>query len=336
MAPTRNTSHPPEKDPDHIPRPPNCFILYRAQKLQQLRREASKVPGSSRRDTRKLISKMWQEEPEEVVEYWKQVAEQRAAEHQKAHPNYKYRPKRRQRPSAAPQTFEVPPEIVLQQPDIPLLPVPALVPSSVPAVETEGAPSPPDPATESHSGEGQTFTIISPSFIRPSPNFSFLSLDDPSELGSMPPTPALSPMPQISLPVVPSIPAPMSMNPYPTLPAGPTMMGPSESLESRHSTTSQSPFTQSHYYGQGANSQDRLPTFASAQREPDFELATPPLVPSQGVTSWPSDPNLTATRSSLLNPATSALGHAATDSRLLNMVSNLILLPENALSNLYF
>ena len=100
---------------------------------------------------------MWQEEPEEVVEYWKQVAEQRAAEHQKAHPNYKYRPKRRQRPSAAPQTFEVPPEIVLQQPDIPLLPVPALVPSSAPAVEPEGASSDRKSTrlNSSHSGESR-------------------------------------------------------------------------------------------------------------------------------------------------------------------------------------
>ncbi|KAF8873163.1 high mobility group box domain-containing protein, partial [Gymnopilus junonius] len=95
MAPTRNTSHPPESNSPHIPRPPNCFILYRSEKLAQLRREASEIPGCSFKDTRALISKMWQEEPEEVLEYWRQKAERKAAEHRLTYPGYKYQPKKK-------------------------------------------------------------------------------------------------------------------------------------------------------------------------------------------------------------------------------------------------
>ncbi|KAF9261283.1 HMG-box, partial [Marasmius fiardii PR-910] len=78
-------SHTPR--PNHIPRPPNAFILYRAVMLRQL----SKKPQSA---LSQEIGKMWKSLDAEERRKWYDLAEEAKQQHSLAYPGYKYRPER--------------------------------------------------------------------------------------------------------------------------------------------------------------------------------------------------------------------------------------------------
>ncbi|KAG6844025.1 hypothetical protein H0H87_010534 [Tephrocybe sp. NHM501043] len=67
-----------------IPRPPNCFILY---KLDQVFPE-----GTAFRDHAQLSGARWRAESKEVKDKYKKLAKREAAEHKKKYPGYKYAP----------------------------------------------------------------------------------------------------------------------------------------------------------------------------------------------------------------------------------------------------
>ncbi|ROW04076.1 hypothetical protein VSDG_00987 [Cytospora chrysosperma] len=53
-----------------------------------------KYPGLANPDISKIIGELWREEPEEVKNYWKRLAEEEKARHQRQYPQYKYQPRR--------------------------------------------------------------------------------------------------------------------------------------------------------------------------------------------------------------------------------------------------
>lgn len=53
-----------------------------------------KYPGLANPDISKIIGELWREEPEETKSYWKRLAEEEKARHQRQYPQYKYQPRR--------------------------------------------------------------------------------------------------------------------------------------------------------------------------------------------------------------------------------------------------
>lgn len=54
----------------------------------------AKYPGLANPDISKIIGELWREEAEEVKNYWKRLAEEEKARHQRQYPQYKYQPRR--------------------------------------------------------------------------------------------------------------------------------------------------------------------------------------------------------------------------------------------------
>ncbi|KAI0249620.1 hypothetical protein BJV78DRAFT_656455 [Lactifluus subvellereus] len=77
------------------PRPPNAWILYRSDKLQQLPPPALGQPKPTQAEVSKIISAQWRAEPEEVRAFYDQRAEMAKAEHARLYPNYRFAPMKR-------------------------------------------------------------------------------------------------------------------------------------------------------------------------------------------------------------------------------------------------
>ncbi|KAJ4484676.1 hypothetical protein C8J55DRAFT_604660 [Lentinula edodes] len=92
---------PPRKgDPGYVPRPPNSFFVFRKEysrlnargpKANRSRRKSSdiKSKGLSRR-----AGDAWKALPRSEIDYWKARAEEEKVMHARAHPAYRYQPKR--------------------------------------------------------------------------------------------------------------------------------------------------------------------------------------------------------------------------------------------------
>jgi len=87
---TANTKKKRSRNPSKIPRPQNCFIIYRREKHQII---SAENPGIANNDISKIIAKMWREEPPEVKEIYHQRAKEEAKRHMLANPGYKYTPR---------------------------------------------------------------------------------------------------------------------------------------------------------------------------------------------------------------------------------------------------
>ncbi|CAG8745580.1 10829_t:CDS:1, partial [Ambispora leptoticha] len=80
-----------EQANERIPRPPNAFILYRRANQSSVTRQYGKI---SNVEISRTLSKMWKNESEEVRLYWYKEAARKKMQHEMAHPNYVYQPKR--------------------------------------------------------------------------------------------------------------------------------------------------------------------------------------------------------------------------------------------------
>ncbi|PBL01477.1 hypothetical protein ARMGADRAFT_879356, partial [Armillaria gallica] len=76
-----------------IPRPPNCYIIFRkdvvAKKL---------IPKGAEHDSRhlsRIIGELWQKLPEEERRYYHQRAAEELENHKILYPNYVYQPQKR-------------------------------------------------------------------------------------------------------------------------------------------------------------------------------------------------------------------------------------------------
>ncbi|KAM5534501.1 hypothetical protein V8D89_011833 [Ganoderma adspersum] len=87
-----------EQEQEHIPRPPNRFILYRVhawkERLAQLERDNAPQTMTSAAFAQ-YIGPIWRSEPKEVRAFWEAKAKEAKREHKAKYPNYVYRPNRR-------------------------------------------------------------------------------------------------------------------------------------------------------------------------------------------------------------------------------------------------
>ncbi|KAI0291631.1 hypothetical protein B0F90DRAFT_1775681, partial [Multifurca ochricompacta] len=74
------------------PRPPNAWILYRSDKLQQLPPPPEGQPKPTQAEVSKIISAQWRLESDEVRALYDQRAEIAKAEHARLYPNYRFAP----------------------------------------------------------------------------------------------------------------------------------------------------------------------------------------------------------------------------------------------------
>ncbi|KAJ4410251.1 slightly ste11-like protein [Gnomoniopsis sp. IMI 355080] len=68
-----------------------AFILYRQHHQAGV---VHKYPGLANPDISKIIGEHWREENDETKNYWKRLAEEEKARHQRQYPQYKYQPRR--------------------------------------------------------------------------------------------------------------------------------------------------------------------------------------------------------------------------------------------------
>ncbi|KAI8079024.1 high mobility group box domain-containing protein, partial [Gilbertella persicaria] len=74
-----------------IPRPLNCFLLYRLEKQKEI---VAKCTGANHRDISKIISNWWNNATEEEKKPFIEKARLAKQEHIRLHPGYKYTPRR--------------------------------------------------------------------------------------------------------------------------------------------------------------------------------------------------------------------------------------------------
>ncbi|KAH7169155.1 high mobility group box domain-containing protein [Fusarium sp. MPI-SDFR-AT-0072] len=72
-----------------IPRPRNCWLLYRQSKSQEI---TKKVEGITASELSRMIGRMWDEETPEIQAYWYDMAEKEEFNHKQQYPGYKYTP----------------------------------------------------------------------------------------------------------------------------------------------------------------------------------------------------------------------------------------------------
>ena len=77
------------------PRPPNAWILYRSDKLQQLPPPALGHPKPTQAEVSKIISAQWRTESDEVRAMYDERAQIAKLEHARLYPNYRFTPMKR-------------------------------------------------------------------------------------------------------------------------------------------------------------------------------------------------------------------------------------------------
>ncbi|KAF9813101.1 hypothetical protein IEO21_05761 [Rhodonia placenta] len=82
-----------KRDPSYVPRPSNCFILFKNDYLDRMRESGCKIHMQS---VVKVIGAKWRALPPEESQYWKDRAEKVEKKHKVAHPGYEYKPIRKQ------------------------------------------------------------------------------------------------------------------------------------------------------------------------------------------------------------------------------------------------
>ncbi|KAI0768714.1 high mobility group box domain-containing protein, partial [Trametes elegans] len=100
MPPTRKTrKRTPTNSPladrtkKEVGRPPNAWILYRLDHLPQISETYSTKDHPIRQaEASRIIARQWRAESPEVRQQYEKKAEIAKAEHNKAHPDWKYRP----------------------------------------------------------------------------------------------------------------------------------------------------------------------------------------------------------------------------------------------------
>ncbi|KAH9894946.1 hypothetical protein C8Q73DRAFT_790143 [Cubamyces lactineus] len=74
------------------PRPPNAWLIYRAEKVKELLRTMPEGVMLVQSEASRLISPMWASEPREVRAEFERRAEAAKEEHARLYPGYKYQP----------------------------------------------------------------------------------------------------------------------------------------------------------------------------------------------------------------------------------------------------
>ena len=80
---------------DKPPRPPNAWILYRSDKMKELRAPPG-APKKPQSEISKTIAEMWRNESDEMRRYYEHLSEIKKAEHQAEFPGYRFQPIKRE------------------------------------------------------------------------------------------------------------------------------------------------------------------------------------------------------------------------------------------------
>ncbi|KAL0142325.1 hypothetical protein V8B55DRAFT_1562839 [Mucor lusitanicus] len=87
-----NINYHQQQKQSQIPRPLNCFLMYRLEKQKEI---VAKCPTANHRDISKIIAKWWQEASDEEKEPFRERARIAKQEHNALYPDYKYAPKKK-------------------------------------------------------------------------------------------------------------------------------------------------------------------------------------------------------------------------------------------------
>ncbi|KAF2749051.1 hypothetical protein M011DRAFT_323837 [Sporormia fimetaria CBS 119925] len=82
-----------------IPRPRNAFILYRQHHQTAV---AARNPGLANPEISKIIGEQWNAEPHDQKLKWQHLAQEEKAKHQEQYPDYRYQPRRGNKPGSSP------------------------------------------------------------------------------------------------------------------------------------------------------------------------------------------------------------------------------------------
>ncbi|KAL0089055.1 hypothetical protein F4703DRAFT_1914460 [Phycomyces blakesleeanus] len=85
------------RNPNHVPRPMNCFLVYRCEKQKEI---STYCPGANHRDISKIIAKWWHEAPSSEKEFYRTLADRGKQQHSEQYPQYKYSPRSRRQKQA--------------------------------------------------------------------------------------------------------------------------------------------------------------------------------------------------------------------------------------------
>ncbi|CAG8533951.1 5037_t:CDS:2 [Paraglomus occultum] len=94
-------SKPRKADKNYIPRPKNCFMAYREHIKEKFLAEN---PGMNNKVVSVLAANLWNNEPEEVKEFWRERAKQLKIEHKLKYPDYKFKPQKKKQNIKSPNT----------------------------------------------------------------------------------------------------------------------------------------------------------------------------------------------------------------------------------------
>jgi hypothetical protein len=86
----KKPGHGKKKAEDHIPRPPNAFILFRSSFIKS--RHVSTEVETNHSTLSKIIGLTWQNMPHEERQFWHCKAKTAQAEHKRKYPDYAFRP----------------------------------------------------------------------------------------------------------------------------------------------------------------------------------------------------------------------------------------------------
>jgi len=86
----KRPGHGKKKADDHIPRPPNAFILFRSSFIKS--RHVSTEVETNHSTLSKIIGLTWQNMPHEERQFWHSKAKVAQAEHKRKFPDYAFRP----------------------------------------------------------------------------------------------------------------------------------------------------------------------------------------------------------------------------------------------------
>ncbi|KAJ7227060.1 hypothetical protein GGX14DRAFT_510556 [Mycena pura] len=90
-VPARRSVHTRKKSDNHIPRPPNAFILFRSSFIKSQR--VSTEVETNHSTLSKIIGLTWKNLSEDEREIWRRKAMEAVAEHKRNFPSYAFRPK---------------------------------------------------------------------------------------------------------------------------------------------------------------------------------------------------------------------------------------------------
>ncbi|KAN0061690.1 hypothetical protein ACQY0O_005682 [Thecaphora frezii] len=88
-------SHAKKKQPGHVKRPRNAFILFRSHFVSE--KVIPKEVECDHRNISRIVSEIWRNTPEEEKTYWHNLADKEREEHHRLYPDYIYKPESRKK-----------------------------------------------------------------------------------------------------------------------------------------------------------------------------------------------------------------------------------------------